>query len=461
MNIGFIGVGSMGRVMILRLMGAGHRVSTWNRSPQALAGLEGVTVLADPARAFEQEIVISMLADDRAVAQVLLGRDALARASKGCIHIVMSTLSPALIDELQARHDQAGVHLVAAPVFGVPAVAAQGELNILAAGPEGVIEKLQPLFDVLGKKTWRMGDRPVQACIAKIAGNMMITQAIESLGEARSLVEAYGLSPSAFIETVTQTLFACPSYQRYGHYIANGVHEPGFKLSLGLKDVDLALTAAEAVGLQLPAAKVVRAGMSAALAQGLGDRDWSAFATIGANTCSAHTTSPNGADSFAPEGKTMTSALLAARIEALESRAAIESLISGYANAFDRMDIDLLRSLWHADATLDLPGFGAGGSPDEIVAMAQANWIRMPHMHHWMSNPMIQLQGTVATATVAADCLFHDREQGPVQVSGLYHDRFERRDEQWRFTSRRFELHFLTPLHDWTPVAGSESFERA
>lgn len=153
--------------------------------------------------------------------------------------------------------------------------------------------------------------------------------------------------------------------------------------------------------------------------------------------------------------------MLSARLEALESRAAIESLISGYANAFDLMDINLLRSLWHHDVTLDLPDFGAGASRDEIVAMAQANWIKMPHMHHWMSNPMIQIQGVMATATVAADCLFHDREKGPVQVSGLYHDRFERRDDQWRFTSRRFELHFLTPLLNWTPIAGSETFERA
>lgn len=279
MNIGFIGAGSMGLAMIARLIGAGHRVSAWNRSPQVLAGLEGVSVLDVPAAAFEHEVVISMLADDRAVQQALLSSDALARAGEGCIHIVMSTLSPVLIDQLQTLHDRAGVLLVAAPVFGVPALAAKGELNILAAGPACAIEKIQPLFDVLGKTTWRLGERPVQGCIAKIAGNMMITQAIESLGEASRLVQAYGLSPADFIDVVTQTLFACPSYQRYGHYIANGIHEPGFKLSLGLKDVDLALAAALDQGLELPAAKVVRAGMSEAVARGLGNRDWSVFAS--------------------------------------------------------------------------------------------------------------------------------------------------------------------------------------
>ncbi|NWE39328.1 NAD(P)-dependent oxidoreductase [Pseudomonas yamanorum] len=280
MDIGFIGVGSMGRAIIPRLIGAGHHVSAWNRSPQALASLEGVSVLDEPTAAFQRAVVISMLADDRAARQVLLSSDALSAATEGCIHIVMSTLSPALIEQLRERHEQAGVGFVAAPVFGIPAVAARGEMNILVAGSAAAIDRVQPLFDVLGKKTWRLGEDPVQACIAKIAGNLMITQAIESLGEGSRLAEAYGLSAAGFIEMITQTLFACPSYQRYGRSIADANHEPGFKLSLGLKDVDLALDAAGDKGLALPAAGVVRARMSSAVARGLGERDWSVFASL-------------------------------------------------------------------------------------------------------------------------------------------------------------------------------------
>lgn len=149
---------------------------------------------------------------------------------------------------------------------------------------------------------------------------------------------------------------------------------------------------------------------------------------------------------------------LLGRLDALESRVAIESLISAYANAFDRTDRGLLHSIWHPEATLDLPGFGSAGSRDEILLMANNSWQQMPHMHHWMANPLIEIEGDSATATVAADCLFHDIEKGPVQVSGLYHDTFARRSGQWRFLSRRFELHFLTPLHNWTPVAGSEGY---
>jgi hypothetical protein len=149
---------------------------------------------------------------------------------------------------------------------------------------------------------------------------------------------------------------------------------------------------------------------------------------------------------------------LSARLDALESRAAIDRLISAYSNAFDRIDAALLQDIWHLDASLDLPGFGSASGRDGILAMAENSWRQMPHMHHWMANPLIEIVGDSATGTVAANCLFHDIEKGPVQVSGLYHDTFERREGKWAFVSRRFELHYLTPLNDWLPVAGVESF---
>jgi 3-hydroxyisobutyrate dehydrogenase-like beta-hydroxyacid dehydrogenase/pimeloyl-ACP methyl ester carboxylesterase len=279
MNIGFIGTGSMGRAIIPLLIGAGHRVSAWNRSREALAALQGVRVLTTPAAAFQEDVVISLLADDPAVRTVLLAPAILDSADKGCIHIVMSTLSPPLMQELQAIHHANGLALVAAPVFGVPGVAARGELNIMVAGSPTAIATVQPLFDLLGKKTWRMGDDPVHASIAKIAGNMMITQAIQSLGDASALAGRHGLNPATFIDLMTQTLFASPSYQRYGQNIVNGSFEPGFTLSLGLKDINLALDAGHRVNLKLPAADAVRANMTAAVARGLGHKDWSIFAT--------------------------------------------------------------------------------------------------------------------------------------------------------------------------------------
>jgi 3-hydroxyisobutyrate dehydrogenase-like beta-hydroxyacid dehydrogenase len=278
MKIGFIGVGCMGRAIIPLLVRAGHHVSAWNRSQVAIKDLEGISVIETPASAFQQEVVITLLADDAAVRQVLLSSAVLETADKACVHVVMSTLSPSLMLELQREHEAVGMPLIAAPVFGVPAVAAKGELNILAAGSQAAVSTVQPLFDLLGKKTWYLGDQPEQACIAKIAGNMMITQAIQSLGEASGLVQRHGLSPSIFIKLMTQTLFACPSYQRYGQNIVSSNFEPGFKLSLGLKDMNLAIDAGRLKGLELPAADAVRLKMTSAVARGDGDKDWSVFA---------------------------------------------------------------------------------------------------------------------------------------------------------------------------------------
>ncbi|MFK4073747.1 NAD(P)-dependent oxidoreductase [Ectopseudomonas khazarica] len=277
MNISVIGVGSMGREIIPLLVRAGHHVSAWNRSHTAIMNLEGVSALKSPAAAFQQEVVISMLADDAAVREVLLSSAALDNAGKACIHVVMSTLSPSLMVELQAEHDAVGIALIAAPVFGVPAVAANGELNILAAGSQAAISKIQPIFDLLGKKTWYVGDRPEHACIAKIAGNMMIAQAIQSLGDATELVQRHNLSASIFVNLMTQTLFACPSYQRYGRNIVNRRFEPGFKLSLGLKDINLAIDAGRLKDLELPAADAVRSKMTSAVSRGYGENDWSAL----------------------------------------------------------------------------------------------------------------------------------------------------------------------------------------
>ena len=278
MNVGFIGAGSMGSVMIPNLVKAGHTVSVWNRSKDAAAAIKGVTVLDSPADAFQNDAVITMLSNDDAVRSVVLDSKALESARKDCVHVMMATISPALVGELEAAHKDAGIAYLSAPVLGVPAVAAKGELNILAAGPADALQAVQPLLDALGQKTWLLGGDPKHANIAKIAANLMITLAIEAMGEATALTEQYGLPAADFLNVVTSTIFAAPSYQRYGGNIAKNTYEPGFKLTLGLKDVNLALDAAKAKSASLPSAQIVRENMDQAVAQGLGDKDWSVLA---------------------------------------------------------------------------------------------------------------------------------------------------------------------------------------
>lgn len=278
MKIGFIGIGSMGAAMVPNLVKAGHQVSVWNRNPNAAEALKGVTVLSSPSAAFENDAVITMLSDDAAVRSVIIDSGVLASARKDCIHVMMATISPAIVEELQQLHQSTGIAYVAAPVFGVPAVAAKGELNIMVAGDAQAIAIVQPLFDALGQKTWYLGDDPKHANILKIAGNLMITLAIEAMGEATALTESYGLKASDFLEVMTNTVFSGSIYKRYGGNIASNRYEPGFKLTLGLKDVDLALEAAKAHHAVLPAAEIVRENMQSGIDRGLGSKDWSILA---------------------------------------------------------------------------------------------------------------------------------------------------------------------------------------
>ena len=157
----------------------------------------------------------------------------------------------------------------------------------------------------------------------------------------------------------------------------------------------------------------------------------------------------------------MTPHDLSARLDAIESRLAIDALIASYALAFDNRNETMLRGLWHDDARLLLGDFGNSEGVEAILAAARRNWQRMPHMHHWMANALIQIDGDDATGLVAANCLFFDREQGTLQVSGQYRDVYQRRESRWALVQREFDCHFVTPLRDWQPLGGSETFDVA
>jgi 3-hydroxyisobutyrate dehydrogenase-like beta-hydroxyacid dehydrogenase len=282
MNVGFIGLGAMGRAMAANLVKAGHRVRVWNRTrgPVEELASQGAEPAAVPREAVG-EVVISMLADDDSVRAVILGPGVLEAARPGAIHVNMATISVGLAESLTDEHRRRGLHYVAAPVFGRPDVAAAGQLNIVAAGDAAALDRVQPLLDAMGRRTWRVGSEPRQANAVKLAGNFMIASAIESMAEAAAMTERYGVAPAEMLNVFTNTLFAAPVYQNYGGLIANRRYEPaGFRLALGLKDLRLTLAAGEAAGVPMPFASVLRDHLLEAVAQGDGDRDWAALAEV-------------------------------------------------------------------------------------------------------------------------------------------------------------------------------------
>ncbi|AMO75349.1 MULTISPECIES: NAD(P)-dependent oxidoreductase [Pseudomonas] len=283
MKIGFLGLGGMGAGMAANLIRGGHQVHLWNRSPAALEPLLalGGLAAADPLAAFDADVVISMLADDTATRAVLLDSGALDSARPGLIHLSMATLSVALVGELAERHRQRDLAFIAAPVFGRTDVAAAGKLNILAAGPAEAIAEVQPLLDLMGQKTWPLGDDPLSAAAVKIAGNFMIASAIEAMGEASALAKGFGVEPAQLLDIMGSTLFNAPVYRNYGALIAEQRYEPAaFRLVLGLKDVSLALAAGQSRHVPLPFASVLRDNLLEAVAQGDGERDWAALAQV-------------------------------------------------------------------------------------------------------------------------------------------------------------------------------------
>jgi 3-hydroxyisobutyrate dehydrogenase-like beta-hydroxyacid dehydrogenase len=225
-----------------------------------------------------------MLADDAAVEGVFFGEgNGLSALGQGAVHISMSTISVAFSDRLAEAHRKAGQAYVAAPVFGRPEAAAAAKLFVVAAGPEVHLARCQPLFDAIGQRTFIVGDKPSAANLVKLSGNFLLAAMIECLGEAFALVRKGGVDPHAYLEILTNTLFSAPAYKTYGTIIADQKYEPaGFKMSLGLKDIRLALAAADALATPMPVASLVHDHFLSGVAQGAGDSDWSALARLSA-----------------------------------------------------------------------------------------------------------------------------------------------------------------------------------
>jgi 3-hydroxyisobutyrate dehydrogenase-like beta-hydroxyacid dehydrogenase len=283
MNVGFIGLGNMGSAMAASLIRNGHTVRAWNRSRSAVDKLAqlGATPVGAASEALSGDAVISMLADDDAVRAIWIGGQLLREAAKGIIHLNMSTISVALARELAELHRQAGVGYVAAPVFGRPDAAAQGQLNIIAAGDPNAVDRAQPLFDAMGQKTWRAGTEPWRANVVKLAGNFMLVASIEAMAEAVALGQANGIASREMVDILSGTMFTAPLFKNYGALIVDQRYEPpAFRLALGLKDVRLALAAADASGAPMPMASLVHDNLLEAVSGGDGNRDLSALAEV-------------------------------------------------------------------------------------------------------------------------------------------------------------------------------------
>jgi 3-hydroxyisobutyrate dehydrogenase-like beta-hydroxyacid dehydrogenase len=258
----------------------------FNRSPakrRALLelGAHEATRVADACRG---DVVITMLADDTAVADVALRDDGIVgNLPRGAIHVSMSTISVALSNKLAQAHAEIGQRFVAAPVFGRPDAAAAAKLFIVAAGDPAAVEACKPLFDALGQKTVPISAEPGAANLVKLSGNFLLAAAIEALGEAIALVGKAGIDRRSYVDLLSATIFPAPAYKTYGGLIANDKFQPAaFAAPLGYKDIRLALAAAETLRVPMPLGSLLHDRFLRLLAQGGERLDWAAIGGLAA-----------------------------------------------------------------------------------------------------------------------------------------------------------------------------------
>jgi len=278
MKVGFIGLGQMGHAMAGNLLKAGHELTVWNRSPEKAKDLlgRGARWAESPGHAADGDVVMTMLADDHALEAVVYGDGGILAAP--ALHVSHSTISVPLAERLARDH---GVRsgFVSAPVFGRPAAAQAAKLFVVTAGQPDLVARCEPLFAAIGQRSFHVGDSSSAANLVKLGGNFMIMAAVEAMAEAMTLVEAGGVERRAMLEVLTGTLFNAPIYHTYGELLVEERFRPaGFAAPLGLKDMNLADSAATASRVPMPLLGVVRDHLRAAIATEGEDIDWSSVA---------------------------------------------------------------------------------------------------------------------------------------------------------------------------------------
>jgi 3-hydroxyisobutyrate dehydrogenase-like beta-hydroxyacid dehydrogenase len=279
MQIAFLGLGQMGSKVAGLLLDCGYNLTVWNRTAAAAEqlGAKGATVATTPQLAVaDADLIFTMVHDDAALEGILFEQGALSAMRQGATHVSLSTVSPALADRLDQEHTSRGQNFVASPVFGRPAIAAEGKLWLVIAGRDETVNPLLPVLSTFSRGYTIAGERPSKALAVKIAGNFLITAMIASLSEGMVFADAHGIEPGLYLEAINNALFQSPLYANYGKVMLNPPDHPSATVSLGIKDTRLFREAAKETGTRTPLADIFQQQLHAARDAGLGDADWAA-----------------------------------------------------------------------------------------------------------------------------------------------------------------------------------------
>jgi len=281
--IAVLGTGTMGAPIARNLLAAGFEVSVWNRTAERAAPLaaDGARLASSPAEAAEGvDVVLTMLTDGDAVEDAMTGREgALAPLQPGSAWIQMATIGDEWTERLVTLATEHGLAFVDAPVSGSDGPAREGQLIVLASGPEGIRAQLQPIFDAIGRKTLWLGPAG-NGTRLKLVLNDWLASLTEGVAETIALTEALGLDPQLFIEAIDDGPLGSPYAVAKARAALAGEFVPGFALRLAFKDVGLALDAARERDLELPITEAIARRWQQAIADGHADEDVSAVIAV-------------------------------------------------------------------------------------------------------------------------------------------------------------------------------------
>jgi 2-hydroxy-3-oxopropionate reductase len=279
MNVGFIGLGIMGKPMVANLIKGGHTLFLASRSgvPQELTSAGGKACASAKEVAQKADIVITMVPDTPDVEKVLFGRDGVAEGlSPGKIVVDMSSISPIETKVFAERIRKAGADYVDAPVSGGEVGAKNAALTIMVGASEAAFAKVKPLFELMGKNITLVGEVGAGQ-ICKVCNQIIVALNIEAVGEALLLASKAGVDPGKVRTALMGGFASSRVLEVHGERMVKRTFDPGFRIELHQKDLNLALSSARALKMSLPNTATAQELFSACQAQGGGKWDHSAM----------------------------------------------------------------------------------------------------------------------------------------------------------------------------------------
>ena len=279
MKIGFIGLGIMGRPMALNLKNAGHDLIVPERKTLTAEVRAAAEVVADgKSVAAKAEVLILMVPDTPDVETVLFGPNGAAEGLKrGTLVIDMSSISPLATKEFAKKINALGCDYLDAPVSGGEVGAKQATLTIMVGGPEAAFARAKPLFETMGKNITHVGNEAGAGQICKVANQIIVALNIQAVSEALVFAAKAGADPAKVRGALMGGFASSRILEVHAERMLKGTFDPGFRIRLHQKDLNLALTAAKELGLSLPNTAIAQQMFSSCAAHGGADLDHSAL----------------------------------------------------------------------------------------------------------------------------------------------------------------------------------------